>query len=124
MAIEAGQDYNPESAKDLRTERFHFHAHGTDFRFALEIPEYVLRRINRAEVRNELQEYMDGYCSRVVVEAMRGGYLLTPSGQENMGTNVQLHAREYIWERFSISQEHAGNDCWEVAPSLQNVRKF
>ena len=118
MASEQGVTYNPETAKDLRKQAFHFQAHGLEFRFALEIPEYVLARLNLSQV----YEYMEGYCSRVVVDAMRGGYLLTPEGQRRMGTDVQLHTKNYVWERFSISQEQAGNDCWEVAPSLQNVR--
>ncbi len=38
-----------------------------------------------------------------------------------MRSDVGKHFRNYIWERFSIAQEQAGQECWATAPTLQEV---
>jgi hypothetical protein len=121
MASEQGREYNPETAMDLRPRKFSFDAFGEVFQFTLQIPEYVLARLD-SEVMGRLYEYMQKYAENVVIEAMRGGYLTTDSGRKTMSRDVATHLKNYIWERFSISQEKAGHECWEVAPSMQEVR--
>ena len=122
MAIEQGKEYNPETASHLREREFRFEAFGTSFRYVLQIPEYILARLDSA-VMDKLHLYMTGYCERVVTDAMRGGYLLTEPGKLRMLEDVRKHLSNYIWERFSMTQEQAGHDCWQVAPSLQEVLK-
>lgn len=119
--VEQGKEYNPETAADLRARSFQFQALGETFQFTLQIPEYINRRLSSA-ILDRLHEYMDGYAVRVVTDALRGGYAFTDAGRGRMATDVGLHLKNYIWERFSITQEAAGFDCWQVAPSLQVVR--
>ncbi len=106
---------------DLRSKRFVIPACGQTFVYTLDIPEYILARFN-SEVLDKLQTHMQEYAATVVTAAIRGGYLFTESGQTRMKKDVGLHLKNYVWERFSISQESAGNACWQVAPSLQKVR--
>ena len=120
MAIEAGREYNPETAAALRPRDFHFVAHGEAFRFTLQIPEYILARLD-STIMDKLNDYMSSYCARIVIDAIRGGYLHTDEGRKRMRSDVGAHLRNYIWERFSITQEEKGNECWQVAPSLQRV---
>ncbi len=122
MAVEQGKEYNPETAQDLRPRDFRFDAYGETFKYTLEIPEYILARLD-SEVMDKLYDYMERYAGSVVIEAIRGGYLTTDSGRKQMVRDVGAHLKQYIWERFSIKQEASGNDCWEVAPSLQRVYK-
>ena len=119
--IESGKEYNPETAQHLRPRDFHFEAHGESFRYTLQIPEYILARLD-SEVMDRMNDYMTDYCSKVVIEALRGGYVHTDSGRTQMTTDAGKHLKNYLWERFSISQEQSGFDCWQVAPSLQEVR--
>lgn len=119
--IEDGKEYNPETAANLRPKSFQFQALGESFRYELQIPEYILRRLNSA-ILDRLQEYMDGYAGRVVSDALKGGYAFTESGRGRMALDVGLHLKNYLWERFSQTQETAGYDCWQVAPTLQEVR--
>jgi hypothetical protein len=121
MAVEAGREYNPETAKDLRPKRFTFVTCGETFSYELQIPEYILARLNHSEVMDKLYDYLHRYATNVVVEAIRGGYLTTPEGRTRMVKDVGDHLRNYIWERFSIKQQEAGNECWQVAPTLQKV---
>jgi hypothetical protein len=120
MAIEQGREYNPETAKDLRPKLFAFNTWGMRFTYALEIPEYILARLD-STVMDKLQEYMNGYAEKVVNDAFKGGYYHTESGKATMRSDVGKHLRNYIWERFSITQEATGNQCWQVAPTLQEV---
>ena len=120
MAVESGREYNPETAADLRPRDFAFESCGLQFRYRLEIPEYILARLDSA-VMDQLYDYMRGYASTVVTDALKGGYFNSDSGRKRMTTDVGLHLKNYIWERFSISQEKAGQGCWQVAPSLQKV---
>jgi hypothetical protein len=120
MAVEAGREYNPETATDLRPCQFVFHAYGETFRYKLEIPEYILARLN-STVMDQLHEYMNGYAEKVVLGAMRQGFFASEQGRQAMLGDVGRHLRNYIWERFSITQEQAGNDCWQTAPTLQEV---
>jgi hypothetical protein len=122
MAKESGIEYNPESASHLRPKDFSFDAYGYVFRFTLEIPEYILRRIESSAVMDKLCDHMSEHARAVVVAAMKGGYMHSDSGEATMRADVGKHLRNYIWERFSISQEEAGQACWQTAPSLQEVR--
>ncbi len=121
MAIEQGREYNPETARDLRDRKFEFVTCGETFRYTLRIPEYVLARLD-SEAWDKLYDYMNRYATNVVCEAIRGGYLLSHEGRSAMAADVGKHLKNYIWERFSITQEKAGFDCWEVAPTMQDVR--
>jgi hypothetical protein len=121
MAVQQGREYNPETARDLRPRAFHFVAHGQDFRTTLQIPAYILARLDDSRLSNELQDYMERYASRVVVEAIRGGYLFTDTGRASMRSDVAKHLRNYVWERFSITQQDAGHEAWQTAPTLQDV---
>jgi hypothetical protein len=123
MAKESGVEYNPESATHLRPKDFSFGAFGIVFRYTLEIPEYILRRIEGAAVMDKLQDHMNAYAADVVVLAMKEGSYLGLPGEASMRRNVGKHLRNYIWERFSITQEQAGQACWQTAPTLQEVRK-
>ena len=100
MAIEDGQDYNPETARDLRPRSFVFDGYGVEFRYTLQIPEYITKRLN-STVMCQLDGYMTGYAQRVVLEGMRGGYVDTQSGLDQMRINA----------------------TWQVAPSLQEARR-
>jgi hypothetical protein len=122
MAREDGHEYNPETARDLRPKAFRFIAHGEEFRVDLQIPEYVLAVFD-SELTARLQPYMENYCSTVVIDAMRGGYLHTDEGRKRMTHDVSTHLSNYIWERFTIKQEERGNESWETAPTLQRVHK-
>ena len=118
--VEQGREYNPETAQDLRPRAFQFRAHGEEFRYTLQIPEYILARLDSG-VMDKLQEYMTGYCERLVIDAIRGGYLHLDTPRRAIARDVGQHLKNYIWERFSITQERAGNDCWQTAPTLQKV---
>ena len=122
MAKESGVEYNPESASHLRPKRFTFAACDFVFHFTLDIPEYILRRLENAAVMDKLYDHMNAHALAVVASAMKGGYMHTDSGEATMREDVGKHLRNYIWERFSISQEEAGQACWQTAPSLQEVR--
>jgi hypothetical protein len=118
---EYGVEYNPETATDLRPRDFAFEAYGLGcFRFTLQIPAYILARLN-STVMDKLYDHMNAHCCGVVAEAMKGGYLHTPEGEARMRRDVGTHLRNYIWERFSIAQEQAGQQCWATAPTLQEV---
>jgi hypothetical protein len=119
--VEAGIEYNPETAKDLRPKKFEFVTCGETFLFTLQIPEYILARISRSDVMDRLYGYMHEYATRVVTDAIRGGYLTTDSGRKRMTHDVGTHLKNYIWSRFSITQEFEGNQCFEVAPTLQRI---
>jgi hypothetical protein len=118
--IEQGVEYNPETAKDLRPRRFTFATCGEEFSYELQIPEYILARLDSC-IMDGLNDYMNKYATEVVVEAIRGGYLTTESGRAQMRRDVVTHLKNYIWERFSITQEEAGNQVWQTAPTLQKV---
>jgi hypothetical protein len=120
MAVEQGKEYNPETATDLRPKRFEFHSCGFTFAYTVEIPAYVLVRLDSSEL-DRLYEYMHRYAAHVATEAIRGGYAHTDSGLATMRSDVGKHLKNYIWDRFSIAQERAGNDCWQTAPTLQEV---
>jgi len=121
VASESGQEYNPETAMDLRRKDFLFSAAGHVFRYTLRIPDYILARLG-GEVMDKLYIHMNGHASTVVTDAIHGGYFHTDQGRAVMRTDVGTHLRNYIWERFSIAQEAAGNECWQTAPTLQKVR--
>ena len=120
MAVEFGKEYNPETAQDLRTREFVFAAWGTTFTIVLQIPEYILSRLDSTAL-DKLHDHMDRHCQTVVNDALKGGYLTTEQGKAAMYLDVTKQLKNYIWERFSVSQENAGNGCWQVAPSLQEV---
>ena len=120
MANEGGKEYNPETAQHLRPKRFDFVTCGETFSYELQIPQYILDRLN-SEILDRLYGYMHGYTTRVVTDAIRGGYLTTDAGRAAMRKDVGQHLRNYLWERFSITQEQKGYDAWQVAPSLQEV---
>jgi hypothetical protein len=120
LAIESGKEYNPDTARDLRPRTFHLEGCGESFRYTLQVPEYILRRLDSA-MTDRLQEYMTGYIGRKVTEALQGGYMFSDSGRAVLRADVGLHLKNYLWERFSISQEEEGNGCFQVAPSLQRV---
>jgi hypothetical protein len=120
MAKAYGAEYNPETARDLRPRDFTFEAHCEVFRCTLQIPEYVLRRLD-SEVMDKLHKHMESHCKTVVEDAMRGGYLHTVQGRKAMERDVGTHLKNYIWERFEITQQKAGQDRWQTAPSLQEM---
>src|SRR5579875_948223 len=120
--VEAGKEYNPETASDLRPRTFVFTAHGEQFRYELQVPEYILARLN-TETLDRLHDYMNGYARRVVEDGLRGGYAFSEAGRKRMVADVGQHLKNYVWERFAKSQLREGNDCWLVAPSLQKVRE-
>jgi hypothetical protein len=121
MAVESGVEYNPETASDLRPKRFSFDCFGLSFAFTLDIPEYIVARLDSAAM-DALYAHMESHCTSVVSDAVKGGYVHTDTGKAAMRRDIATHLRNYIWERFSISQEQAGQSCWQTAPSLQEVR--
>ncbi len=120
MAREGNVEYNPETAQDLRPKSFRFDALGYVFRFRLEIPEYILHRLT-TDVMDKLYDHMSAHCREVVTDAIRGGYLYSDQGEKTMRANVGSHLKNYIWERFSITQEKEGCERFQTAPSLQRV---
>jgi hypothetical protein len=121
MAKEYGVEYNPETASHLRPKDFSFGAFGFAFRYTLQIPEYILKRLESSAVMDKLYDHMNAHCSGVVAEAIKGGYIHTRDGEHRMRVDVGKHLRNYIWERFSIAQEDAGESCWQTSPTLQEV---
>jgi hypothetical protein len=118
--IEQGKEYNPETAQNLRPRRFSFEGASVGFSYELQIPEYILARLNSVEL-DKLQDHMNKYALEVVTKAIQGGYLFTDSGRAQMRKDVALQLKMYIYERFSVSQEQAGNASWQVPESLQEV---
>jgi hypothetical protein len=118
--VEQGREFNPETARDLRPKTFRFETCGERFYFTLEIPEYILARLDSAAM-DRLNDYMGCYAGNVVVEAIRGGYLTTHQGRASMRRDVGSHLRDYIWNEFSKSQLEKGNEAWQTAPTLQKV---
>ena len=119
---EQGQEFNPETNCDLRDVPFSFEAHGIVFRFQLQVPEYIRQRVTADSAnRARIQDYMEGYSRGVVEDAMRRGYLHTDEGQRIMRRDVGTHLKNYLWERFSVAQEAAGNQCWQTSETLQQV---
>jgi len=121
MAFEEGVEYNPETARDLRPKDFRIDAFGVAFLYSLQIPEFILKRLADSGVMDKLMEHMTEHAQTVVVDAMKGGYLHTDAGEAAMRRDVGKHLKNYIWERFSISQEKEGNERWQTAPTLQEV---
>jgi hypothetical protein len=70
---------------------------------------------------DKLHDHMNAHASGVVAAAIKDGYFHSDQGRAVMRADVGTHLRNYIWERFSISQERAGNECWQTAPTLQEV---
>jgi hypothetical protein len=70
---------------------------------------------------DKLYDHMNAHTMSVIAQAMKGGYVHTDEGQKVMRTDIGKHLRNYIWERFSITQEQAGEQCWQAAPTLQEV---
>lgn len=122
MAKEHGVEFNPETASHLRPKSFGFAAFGFVFNFTLQIPEYILHRLENRSVMDKLNDHMNAHAAGVVEEALKGGWVHTPEGEHRMRVDVGKHLRNYIWERFSIAQEAAGHSCWQTAPTLQEVR--
>ena len=120
MAKEYGCEYNPETARDLRKREFKFSAYGVDFAFGLLIPEYILGRLN-SEILDKLYVHMNEHTAAVVETGIRAGCVHTEEGKKAMARDIGTHLKNYIWECFSITQEQAGQDCWETAPTLQEV---
>lgn len=123
MAIEQGKEYNPETAANLRERKFEFVTCNETFRYTLQIPEYVLARLD-SEALDKLYSYMNDYATHVISVALKGGFAFSEEARKRMRADVGQHLKNYIWERFSISQERAGFDCWQVAPSLQKVQSL
>jgi hypothetical protein len=122
MAREHGQEYNPETAKDLRPKDFRFSAYGFWFRYTLQIPAYILERLDSATM-DKLYDHMNAHCAGVVATAIKEGFFHSDQGRAVMRSGVATHLRNYIWERFSIAQEAEGNECWQTAPTLQEVHR-
>jgi hypothetical protein len=121
MARESGVEYNPETASYLRPRDFSFSGYGVVFRFTLQIPEYITIRLDDSGAKDKLHDHMNAHCCAVVETALKGGYVHTDQGEAAMRADVGKHLKNYIWERFSISQETAGESCWQTAPTLQRV---